>query len=268
MRLPIQQKIQPKKKKMVLKEPKPMDISGLWIIPYADFMTVLMIFFLLMFAFAYSMKGSKYKKIVTQIQEEMGGEVKKEIIENMINEQKDQETADKIDEIITKQNLKNFVNVTTDSEQIKIVFANPILFESGAAELKPTALEILKGVAQVIKFMDNEVIVEGHTDNVPVSGIKYKSNWDLSVARAMSVIRYFADTEGLAYNRFAAAGYGEYRPMFPNTTEENRAQNRRIEVNIIRKAKTEESEMEEDVNTTQEETPTPSEKQPAPVTTH
>lgn len=234
-----------KKKPKIVAEPKAMDISGLWIVPYADFMTVLMIFFLLMFAFAYSMKGSKYKKIVTAIQEEMGGEVNKELIEKMINEQKDEETASKIDEVIEKQKLKEFVNVITNAEQIKIVFSNPILFDIGSAELKPTAKEILKGVSEVLKKMDNEIIVEGHTDNIPVSGGLYRSNWELSVARAMSVIRYFGDVEGLSYNRFATAGYGEFRPLFPNDTEEHRAQNRRIEVNILRKNKVDETESEE-----------------------
>ncbi|OGS18022.1 MAG: hypothetical protein A3J83_00470 [Elusimicrobia bacterium RIFOXYA2_FULL_40_6] len=235
------------KVKIKISEPKPLDISGLWIVPYADFMTVLMIFFLMMFVFAYSMKGTKYKKIVTSIQEEMGGKVNKELIEKMVNEQKDEETTSKIDEIIEKSKLKNFVNVSSDAEQIKIVFSNPILFDIGKAELKPTAKEVLHGVAQVLKEMDNEIIVEGHTDNIPISGGKYKSNWELSVDRAMSVIRHFCDVEGLSYSRFATAGYGEFRPMFLNDTEEHRAQNRRIEVNIIRKNKTEEEPSEDSV---------------------
>ena len=227
-------------------EPKPMDISGLWIVPYADFMTVLMIFFLLMFAFAYSMKDkANYKKVVTAIQEEMGGTANKELIEKMINEQKDEETANKIDEVIERAKLKNFVNVTSDAEQIKIVFSNPILFDAGSAELKPTAKEVLQGVASVLKEMDNDIIVEGHTDNIPTTGGKYKSNWELSVDRAMSVIRYFGEAEGLAFSRFATAGYGEFRPIQLNDTEEHRAQNRRIEVNILRKNKIDDTESEE-----------------------
>src|SRR3989339_243937 len=185
-----------KPRKILSPEPKPMDISGLWIVPYADFMTVLMIFFLLMFAFAYSMKDkANYKKVVTAIQEEMGGTANKELIEKMINEQKDEETANKIDEVIERAKLKNFVNVTSDAEQIKIVFSNPILFDAGSAELKPTAKEVLQGVASVLKEMDNDIIVEGHTDNIPTTGGKYKSNWELSVDRAMSVIRYFGEAE-------------------------------------------------------------------------
>jgi len=218
------------------REEKKIDTSDLWIVPYADFMSVLMIFFLLMFAFAFNAKTDKrFEKIVTSIQEEMGGKIKKELIEKMIEEEKTNQMISKFDEIIQKQNLKNFVTVNSDAEQIKIIFKNPILFDIGKTELKPETKPVLYEIGIILKNMDNQIIVEGHTDNIPVVGGKFKSNWELSIARALEVIKYFTDTQQISPERFAAAGYGEFRPVFPNDTEENRSQNRRIEINILKK---------------------------------
>jgi len=221
-----------------IEESEPADTSGLWIVPYADFMTVLMIFFLLMFAFAYTAKTKQqFEKIVSSIQQEMGGEVKKDLIEKMIEQEKTDQIKSKVDDIISKSNLKDYITVNTNAEQIKIVFSNPVLFDIGKSDLKPGSLPILHEVAQILKETPNEIVIEGHTDNTPILGGKIKSNWELSVARAMEVIRYFIDKEQLDSKRFAAAGYGEFRPVFSNDTEENKAQNRRIEINILRGGK-------------------------------
>ena len=83
--------------------------------------------------------------------------------------------------------------------------------------------------------MENPIIVEGHTDNVPISSAKYRSNFELSAARAFSVINYFINSEKIAPVRFSTFGYGEYKPVASNETESDRAKNRRIEINIIRK---------------------------------
>lgn len=212
------------------------DTSDLWIVPYADFMTVIMIFFMLMFAFAYAAKNdSRYKKIVTAIQKEMGGKVDDKLLENMIEQEKAEKIVTEMDELVEKENLKNYINVNMDAERIKIVFANPVLFDTGKAELKTESARILHELSNMLKTSDNEIIIEGHTDNIPVSGGKFKSNWELSVARSMEVIRYFIANEGLPPERFVAAGYGEYCPAALNDTPENRARNRRIEINIMRK---------------------------------
>jgi chemotaxis protein MotB len=213
------------------------DITDLWIVPYADFMTVLMIFFLLMFAFAFAAKTDKrFEKIISTLQQEMGGTLNKELVEKMIEQERTEQTVSHFDDMIAKLNLKNFITVNSNTENIKILFANPVLFDIGKTELKPQSRTLLHEVSEIfLKGMDNEIVVEGHTDNVPMSGRgKIKSNWELSIARAMGVIKYFVDQEKLDPKRFASAGYGEFRPMFPNTSEYNRAQNRRIELNILK----------------------------------
>lgn len=210
------------------------DISGLWIIPYADFMTTLMIFFMMMFVFAAGMKDEHYKRIVSGIQESVGGKMNREQLEKIIDEERDQQAAFDLKNTIKQQDMDKYIEVKMDAEQIKIVFSNPVLFDSGKSDLKSEAIKILKGVGKLLRNMPNEIIVEGHTDNVPITGGKFKSNWELSVARALEVIRYLVHNETINFRRFAAAGYGEFRPLFTNDTEENKAKNRRIEIIVFR----------------------------------
>lgn len=76
-------------------------------------------------------------------------------------------------------------------------------------------------------------MVQGHTDNIPISSGTYKSNWELSTSRAVNVVKYFIETKGFDPTRFSATGYGEYRPLVDNATEENRAINRRVDILIV-----------------------------------
>lgn len=224
-----------------LKEEKRKSVEGidLWIIPYADFMSTLMILFLMMFVFAYNSKTEKrYNEVIATLQEEMGGKVKEEVMHDMKEKAQTEQTVMKFDEMVEKQNLSKLVTVSVDSEKIRVSMNAPVLFDSGKAELKKESIAMLHQVAAVVKEMENDVVVEGHTDNVPLSGGgKFKSNWDLSQARAISVINYFIETEKLTPTRFAAAGYGEFRPMFKNDTAAHRELNRRIEINIFRNIK-------------------------------
>jgi len=215
---------------------KRIDTTDLWIVPYADFMSVLMVLFLIMFVFAYTSKNDKrYNDILVSIQKEMGGQVTKDVMEQMQDTEKTQQTVLKFDEMLENQNLTKYVSVSYDTEQIKIVMKNPVLFDIGQVELRKESEVILHEMADLLKSTEKEVIVEGHTDNIPVSGAgKYKSNWEISQRRAIEVIRYFTSKEGLSPARFAAAGYGEFRPVYPNDTPDHRSQNRRIEINVLR----------------------------------
>jgi chemotaxis protein MotB len=217
------------------------DTTDLWIVPYADFMSVLMVLFLIMFVFAYtSKKDRRYNELMVSIQTEMGGTVTKDVLDEMKDTEKTEQTVLKFDEMLENQNLTKYVSVSYDTEQIKIIMKNPVLFDIGQVELRKESEAILHEMALILKNTENDVIVEGHTDNIPVRGYgKYKSNWEISQRRAIEVIKYFLNREGLNPARFAAAGYGEFRPVFPNDTPDHRNQNRRIEINVLRgKAKT------------------------------
>jgi len=94
-------------------------------------------------------------------------------------------------------------------------------------------MEVLDLVAQQVKDRPNHIRVEGHTDDRPISTAIFPSNWELSSARATSVVRYLSDSHGIAPDRISALGYGEYRPIKPNNSVENRAKNRRVDVVVL-----------------------------------
>jgi len=213
---------------------------GFWILPYGNMMTILMIFFMILYSFTYigkkmSDKAAKYEKGLISIQKSFLGAGDKKELEKLKVKETEIEAAEKIKEFIESNKLSNLEEVEINARRIKIRMKNPILFDLGAARLKEKAREILSPLAQLIKEIPNSVIVEGHTDNIPVKGGRYSSNWELSAARAFSVIKYFINEENISPDKLSAVGAGEYRPRYPNDTEENRAKNRRIEINIIRK---------------------------------
>ena len=116
-----------------------------------------------------------------------------------------------------------------------ITLSNEILFDSGKAKLKKMSESVLKKVASVVneKLPDRNIGVEGHTDNIPIARSGWKSNWELSAARATSVVHYLIDKCGIEPQKLSAIGYGEYRPIDSNDTKEGRSKNRRVEIIIL-----------------------------------
>jgi len=124
-----------------------------------------------------------------------------------------------------------------------ITMANDILFDSGKAKLKRNSYSVLDKIASVLQseVPERNIGVEGHTDNVPIKYSGWKSNWELSAARATSVLHYLIDKCGIAPQRLSAIGYGEYRPIDMNDTKDGRARNRRVEIIILPKETTKKS---------------------------
>src|SRR3989338_4454842 len=120
---------------------------------------------------------------------------------------------------------------------LAIIFLAEVLFDSGKADIKQEALGVLDKVADVLKenIGDRNIGIEGHTDNEPIKHSGWKSNWELSTARATSVLHYIVDNKGIEPEKVSATGYGEYRPVSPNDTSEGRRQNRRVEIVILPK---------------------------------
>jgi len=166
----------------------------------------------------------KIQKLTSQVEE-------LEQAKNMLEERLSKEIGD-------KQVLLELAN-----RGLIITMANDILFDSGKAKLKKDAHSVLKKVAAVIKetVPDRNIGVEGHTDNVPIAHSGWKSNWELSTARATSVVHYLIDECGIKPQRLSAIGYGEYRPVDPNDTKSGRAKNRRVEIIILPKETTKKS---------------------------
>jgi len=135
-------------------------------------------------------------------------------------------------EIDTKQ-----VMVGMEERGLVITFVDEVLFDSGKTVIKSSAYDVLNKVANILKdkVADKNIGVEGHTDNVPIKYSGFKSNWELSTARATSVLHYLVDSCSVSPERLQATGYGEYRPVASNLTTDGRQKNRRVEIIILPK---------------------------------
>lgn len=129
---------------------------------------------------------------------------------------------------------KKNISVSMDDRGIVIVLSDEILFDSGRAEVKSSARPVLNKVAVIVndEVPNKKIGVTGHTDNVPIRQSNWKSNWELSTARATNVLHYL-ESKGVSPRRLSATGYGEYRPVASNSTAKGRAQNRRVEIVIL-----------------------------------
>lgn len=132
---------------------------------------------------------------------------------------------------------KGEIAITQLKDKLSLSMVDKILFDSGSVEIKKEGKEVLDRIGAILKRVtDKQIKVEGHTDNVPISQRlikKFPSNWELSTARATTVVRYLQDNAGIEPERLFATGYSEYRPIAPNDTDENKAKNRRIEIVLI-----------------------------------
>jgi len=200
--------------------------NPIWLTIYSDLMTNLMLFFLMLFGtsrLASDLQNTIYKSIRMEFAREEEILVEKEEV-----------AIKKMVDYVEERRLSGFATIKVSEQRVRIMLADPVLFDLGESELKLSAIPVLHQVAGLLKDIPNAVLVEGHTDDRPMTGDKFRSNWELSAARAFSVIRYFIEQEKISAERLSAVGYGEYRPLYPNDTEENRAKNRRIEINIVR----------------------------------
>ncbi len=159
--------------------------------------------------------------------------------------QKIEELSAQLDELSrSKSMLEQKLSQEISDKQVKlqmmekglvITVVGDLLFDSGKAKIRPEAYPLLDKVSAVLK--DNmrqfNIGIEGHTDNVPIKRSGWKSNWELSTARALSVLHYLAQDQGISPERLSAIGYGEYRPVASNDSKSGRKQNRRVEIVIL-----------------------------------
>lgn len=143
-----------------------------------------------------------------------------------------------IDEYIRNQGLSSQLETLSTDDGLRLRIKDSALFSSGDAILRPESRKLAGDIAKMLVGLPQQIIVAGHTDNMPISTGQYPSNWELSGMRAINFMRYLLSQENaLKPQNFSALGYGEYRPLRPNNTENDRAKNRRVEVWIIRALK-------------------------------
>lgn len=218
-----------------------------WLATYGDLVTLLLCFFVLLYSM--SVVDSVKFKQAAQSLSEMGimfqsgninpgvGESIAELNVDVIEKQMD-DIYKEVKDIVDSAGLINDVEVKKVDKGVLLRFKDEILFDVGKADLKPNAKDNLNKLAKVLRKYNKIIKVEGHTDNIPISNSQYRSNWELSTARAISVVRYFTEQspkgDRLDPKLFEVSGYGEYRPIAPNNTDQNKQKNRRIEITISR----------------------------------
>ena len=144
-----------------------------------------------------------------------------------------EQLAEKIEESVTENNLEGMIDIDFTSQYVELTLKGAILFDSGKADIRADAEPILDKVGvMLVRYANNVIEIEGHTDNVPFNGGRYADNSELSCARALSVFNYFLETTNLDPAMVKYAGRGAYVPIADNSTEEGRARNRRVVIRI------------------------------------
>ena len=214
-------------------------------VTYGDLMSLLLTFFILLLSFS-SIQLAEFQDAMGSIQAALQGafsalKSKESVIQHrktplpkISNFQRNQvvRMGREIQLFIQREHLESAIRLRITTKGIAIRISNPLLFELGKANLRPEILPFLTKVAKLAESWPNRVRIEGHTDNLPINTPQFPSNWELSTARALSVLKYFIETGALNPTKLSAAGYAEFRPIVPNDSPRNRAVNRRVEVFI------------------------------------
>lgn len=210
-----------------------------WMVSYADFITLLFAFFTVMYAISHVDTG-KLEKFAASTKDAFNVNPvhKKQIIEGIMPSSSKQLGLEmEIKNALRSLGAGDYAEVRQDERGIILSLKDNILFESGKAEIKPLGIEILNAIASIVKKTSHMVLIEGHTDNVPIRNNMFPSNWELSTARAISVLNYLVKNYNLPPDRFAVSGYAEYKPVASNETPEGRAKNRRVDIVFLNENK-------------------------------
>jgi chemotaxis protein MotB len=221
-----------------------------WLVTYADMVTLLLCFFVLLFSMS-RVEMDKFRAVISSLQGALGimdGAVTPSLPpsddlfdpEDLQAQLLAQEMAQmramaaEFEEELAGMGLSDKVTVELEERGVVFRLADTVLFGIGKDELRPEARDVLLKVGQLLSRVSNSVRVEGHTDNWPINTPRFPSNWELSTGRATSVVRFLIEESNLDPRQLQAAGYGEYHPIDTNDTAEGRQRNRRVDVIILR----------------------------------
>ena len=241
-----------------------------WLVSYADFITLLFAFFVVMYAIS-SINEGKYRVLSNTLADAFSndrksdgaprtpepiqvGEVSRSAIDLLQGqhkveadrggggdsllegglEQKKQleQLSERLQDTLSEYIVQDVISVTREGDWIEIDMKSALLFASGSAVLSPEAKPVIEKLAAEIRTAPYEIHVEGHTDDKPISTLQFPSNWELSASRAASVVHEFG-RQGVDPRRMAALGYGEFQPISDNKTDDGRFRNRRVVVVLL-----------------------------------
>jgi chemotaxis protein MotB len=210
-----------------------------WLLTYADLITLLLGLFVILYAMS-KIDAGKYAEIVSALNGVFGspkgalaGNAALLPNPNAALQTERQRIAQEIRSALDLDRQKLPITVTENERGVTVHIMEELLFPSGSADLKRASLNAMDTLAGILRRLPNDLRVEGHTDNVPISTAQFPSNWHLSVARALNVGYYLILQHGLTQERVSIVGYSEYQPLERNDTPEHRARNRRVDIVIL-----------------------------------
>jgi chemotaxis protein MotB len=218
-----------------------------WLVSYADFITLLFAFFTTMYAIS-TVDAQKLSKMVNSMQVALGNETatpapaatpaaeRKPGVSPTPAHQVLVELRTQLAERLKRQIDTGNVALEVDPRGLVVSIREAGSFTIGSADLSDGARGLLSEIGGPLSELSNQIRVEGHTDDVPIHTARFNSNWDLSTARATSVIKFLVESVGIDASRLSAAGYGEFKPRAANHDEAARAQNRRVDLVILNAA--------------------------------
>jgi chemotaxis protein MotB len=235
-----------------------------WLVSYADFITLMFAFFVVMFAIsqvdaqklgrfvesvnvAFELKGvfpeNQSRPIPTAPASGGGIGVRPNlappriaVLPGTIPSRRAMEVRRALERILTGSRLQDRLRVRLDRRGVIVSLTEAGFFDTGSAIVRPDAIPTLRELAETLKVTNSPIAVEGHTDNVPISTPQFPSNWELSTVRATTIVRYLVEQHGYDPMRLSATGFAEYRPVGDNATPEGRAANRRVDLVILTEA--------------------------------
>lgn len=241
------------------KKENPEHIDESWLIPYADLLTLLLALFIVLFSMS-TINADKFSRMAEVFKVEFDSgtgvfeypsplpsnqmlspdEVEKV---NKANEHDDMEELRqiqaKIEQYIEEKDMSDTFETSLSDEGLMLTIRDNVLFDSGSAELREEHRKVAREISHLLVINPpRNIIISGHTDNVPIRTVNYSSNWELSVMRAVNFMKIILENEKLDPRWFSAKGYGEYQPIASNDSEEGRAKNRRVEILILPRQQT------------------------------
>ena len=235
-------------------------MSESWLLPYSDLLTLLLALFIVLFAMS-SVDSSKFDKIsrafnmafeggtgvfqnpspipeerLTGIKGEEGTDKEKEKEKNPADMEKEKlsDIQEKMNAYIAENELDEKLNTSLTDGGLLLTIRDNVLFDSGVAEVRKRDESVAREIASLLVMEPpRNIMISGHTDNVPIRNVEFESNWELSVMRAINFMKLLLENDKLDPSLFSANGFGEYKPVVSNETEAGKARNRRVEILIL-----------------------------------
>lgn len=227
--------------------------SKRWLTTFNDLVTLLMVFFVLLFTmstidskkmadFQYALQSGlgilqQGQRVGIKVKDEQPVDDMSHIKtqpEGPFKPQKKQSMKDIIEKALASLDDDQGIRVFYAEQGARLRFESAILFDFGRAEINPAGFSFLDQISSVIHQIQCPVRIEGHTDNISIHTKRFPSNWELSTARAVNVVKYFVESCNIQPQRLSAVGYGQSKPLFSNDSDEHRAKNRRVEIVLIK----------------------------------